>query len=126
VHNPDYRLGLSSSLRVGINALPEDLDGVIVLLGDMPQITAAHIDRLVAQFVQNQTAIFVPEWNGQRGNPIIWPRCFFDEMGSLQGDEGARSILQKFHDKVLSVSMNDDAVVTDIDTPEELLRLSAA
>jgi molybdenum cofactor cytidylyltransferase len=126
VHNPDYRLGLSSSLRVGINALPEDLDGVIVLLGDMPQITAAHIDRLVAQFVQNQTAIFVPEWDGQRGNPIIWPRCFFDEMGRLRGDEGARSILQKFHDKVVSVSMNDDAVVTDIDTPEELLRLSAA
>jgi CTP:molybdopterin cytidylyltransferase MocA len=47
-------------------------------------------------------------------------------MGRLRGDEGARSILQKFHDKVVSVSMNDDAVVTDIDTPEELLRLSAA
>ena len=50
VRNQDFRRGLSASLICGINAVPEDCDGVLVLLGDMPGVTCDLIDRLIAAF----------------------------------------------------------------------------
>ena len=57
VHNPDYAKGLSSSLKAGIGAVPEAAGGALVLLGDMPQITAAHLDRLIAAFAEDRGAV---------------------------------------------------------------------
>ena len=75
VANADYRQGLSTSLKAGIAAVPQDSDGALVLLGDMPQITGPQLDRLVAAFaVENATAIIVPTCEGRRGNPVLWPR----------------------------------------------------
>ena len=66
VHNPDYAEGLGTSLRVGIAAVPEDADGAIICLGDMPQVDAALIDRLIAAFDPERGAlIVVPSIDGQ-------------------------------------------------------------
>src|SRR2546423_10960994 len=59
VHNPDYAEGLSTSLKAGIAALPAEADGAIVLLGDMPQVDAALIDRLIAAFDPEKGAFVV-------------------------------------------------------------------
>src|SRR5262245_42962045 len=72
-HNPDYATGLSSSLKAGLRALPQDCDGALVLLGDMPQITGAHLDRLIAAFAAGKgIVIVVPTHDGHRGNPLLW------------------------------------------------------
>ena len=64
-HNPDYAIGLSSSLKAGIGAVPASGDGALVLLGDMPQITAAHLDRLIAAFAAGRAQrIIVPTHEG--------------------------------------------------------------
>lgn len=120
VRNPDYAQGMAGSLRVGLAALPPDIDAVVVQLGDMPRISAAHLDRLIAAFDADQPAIVVPERGDRRGNPILWPRAFFDEMSTLSGDQGARALLERHRDRMRHVEIDDDAVFFDVDQAADL------
>jgi molybdenum cofactor cytidylyltransferase len=121
VHNPDYAEGLSTSLRTGARALPEDIDAAIICLGDMPDITPAHIGRLVAAFdIEESRTICVPTFAGKRGNPVLWGASFFPELASVKGDVGAKHLIGEHADAVCEVAMPDDAPLRDIDTPGEL------
>jgi molybdenum cofactor cytidylyltransferase len=121
VHNPEFAGGLSTSLKRGITALPPDLDGVIVCLGDMPLISGRHLDRLIAAFNPLEgRAIVVPTRRGKRGNPVLWSSRFFPEMAALAGDVGAKHLIGEHAELVAEVEMDDDAVLVDIDTPEAL------
>ena len=126
VRNPDFAEGLSTSLKRGIAALPADLDGALVCLGDMPLVTGRHIDRLIAAFNPLEgRAIIVPTRRGKRGNPVLWARHFFAEMAQIAGDVGARHLIGEHAELVAEVEMDDDAVLVDIDTPEALAALRA-
>jgi molybdenum cofactor cytidylyltransferase len=127
VHNADYAQGLSTSLKVGIAALPDDTDGTLVCLGDMPRVTAAEIDRLIAAFnpVEGR-GICVPTRRGKRGNPVLWARRFFAEMQDVAGDVGAKHLIGAYPEMVAEVEMADDGVLTDIDTPQALAKLAAS
>jgi molybdenum cofactor cytidylyltransferase len=121
VDNPDFASGLSASLACGLRALPEDVDGAIVLLADMPRIGAATVDRLTAAFDPTEgRAICVPTFGGKRGNPVIWARRFFAEIEALAGDVGAKHLIGDYADLVCEVPMPDESVLIDIDTPEAL------
>jgi molybdenum cofactor cytidylyltransferase len=110
----------STSLQIGIAALPANIDGALVCLGDMPLVTAAVLDRLIAAFSPLEgRAICVPTWNGKRGNPVLWDRRFFAAMADLAGDVGAKHLIGEHADLVCE-SYVHDAVLTDIDTPEAL------
>lgn len=123
VHNPDYADGLSTSLRAGARALPADIDAAVICLGDMPDVTAAHIGRLVAAFDPDEgRTICVPTFAGKRGNPVLWGASFFAELQTLKGDTGAKHLIGEHADAVCEVPMPDDASLRDIDTPEELAR----
>ncbi|MBK9020874.1 MAG: NTP transferase domain-containing protein [Sulfuritalea sp.] len=122
-HNAEHETGMASSLRAGLQALPADTDAVVVVLGDMPFVSAAHIDRLIAAFDPARGNIVVPMKDGRRGNPILWPREFFGEMQQVQGDVGARELLQRHADRVDVVTFDDDAIFADVDTPEALQAL---
>jgi molybdenum cofactor cytidylyltransferase len=128
IDNPDYAAGLSTSLRAGLAALDGmNLDGAVFLLGDMPLVTPAHIDRLIAAFNPTEgRAICVPSHRGKRGNPVLWASRFFPEMRALDGDQGARSLFRQHADLVCEVDMEDDGVLVDIDTPEALTALRQA
>lgn len=121
IHNPQYALGMSTSVRAGFSALPEGTDAALVCLGDMPAITAQMLDALIAAYdpVEGR-AIVVPVHDGKRGNPILWDHRFFEEMQELEGDKGARGLLAEFADLVAEVDVPDDAIHLDIDTPEML------
>jgi molybdenum cofactor cytidylyltransferase len=118
VGNPHYATGLASSLRAGIRALPETIDGALVLLGDMPRITAAHIDRLIAASASGK--IIVPVHQGRRGNPVLWPARYFPELLVLGGDTGARGLLTTHAADIHEVDLATDAIFLDIDTPDAL------
>jgi molybdenum cofactor cytidylyltransferase len=121
VDNPAYAEGMSTSLRQGLAALPSDADGAVILLGDMPRIDQAAIDRLIAAFDPTEgRSICVPVWNGKRGNPVLWARRYFAEMAEIAGDVGARHLIGEYADQVAEVPMPDDATLVDIDTPEAL------
>jgi len=121
VRNPDFADGLSTSLRRGVVALPPDLDGALICLGDMPLISGRHIDRLIAAFNPIEgRAIIVPTRRGKRGNPVLWSKRFFPEMAELGGDVGAKHLIGEHAELVGEVEMDDDAILVDIDTPEAL------
>jgi molybdenum cofactor cytidylyltransferase len=121
VRNPDFAQGLSTSLKRGLAALPPDIDGVLICLGDMPLIAGRDLDRLIAAFNPLEgRAIVVPIRHGKRGNPLLWSRQFFAEMMALSGDQGARRLIEEHADLVAEVEMDNDAIFVDIDTPEAL------
>lgn len=124
VHAADYASGLSASLRTGIGAMPEDAEAALVCLADMPLVTGAVIDRLIdAYTARGDRPIIVPVHGERRGNPVLWPRRFFNEMMGLSGDSGARSLLQRHANEVREIAVGDAAVLFDVDTPVEAREL---
>jgi molybdenum cofactor cytidylyltransferase len=119
VHNPAYASGMASSLRAGLSALPGDVDGVVVLLGDMPGVDADTVDRLIDAFDPDRgAAIVAAASQGRRGNPVLLARRFFPEVREIEGDQGAKPILQAYPDQIRLVECG--AAFTDLDTPEAL------
>jgi molybdenum cofactor cytidylyltransferase len=125
VHNPSFDQGLSTSLRVGLSAVPATCDGALIALGDMPKVGAEHLRRLVSSHDPDEGhLICVPTRNGKRGNPVFWDRRFFEDMATLGGDVGAKHLIGDYEDVVVEVPMSDDAVLTDVDSPAALERLA--
>jgi molybdenum cofactor cytidylyltransferase len=116
-----YETGLAASLRAGIAALPETVQAVIVCLGDMPLVTSAMLNALIAAYDPGEgRLIVVPTHRGKRGNPVLWDRRFFPEILALTGDTGARSLLLRHAESVAEVDIGDSAVLVDFDTAEGL------
>ena len=120
VANPDYATGMASSLAAGLSALPTEVDGGLVLLGDMPGVTAPLLDRLIAAFEADPEGAdaVVPVHGGRRGNPALLGRSLFAPAMALSGDEGARRLL--IGGRVFEVPIVDDGVLLDIDDPAAL------
>ena len=121
VRNPDFAEGLSTSLKRGVAALPADLDGALVCLGDMPLVTGRMIDRLLSNYDPEEgRKIVLPTFRGKQGNPMLWDRQFFQEILQISGDSGARFLLTKHLEALAEVEMADDAVLRDFDTTDSL------
>jgi molybdenum cofactor cytidylyltransferase len=118
VHNPAFAQGLSSSLKAGIAALPPDVKGVVILLADMPFVTAGLIDQLIGSFEEAavEPDAVVPIRGGQRGNPVLIGRKLFSEVDKLEGDRGAAAILKERTRLVVEYPVDDAAIEIDIDT----------
>jgi molybdenum cofactor cytidylyltransferase len=126
VHNPDYAEGISTSVKAGIAAVPANADGAIVCLGDMPEVDAKLIDRLLAAFDPEKGAlVVVPVMDGKRGNPVVWSRRFFPELAALGGDVGARHLIASYPEAVAEVPVAGRAALFDVDTPDALDELKA-
>ncbi|WP_117191204.1 NTP transferase domain-containing protein [Rhizobium terrae] len=117
--NPDYALGMASSLVAGFSA-PElaEKDGILVMLADMPGVTTEHVDMLVSAFRAAGGGVVVRSVSdGKRGNPIILPRIAYDAVLRLEGDVGARAIIETAGLAVIDVDIGPAAHL-DVDTPE--------
>ncbi len=126
VVNPAYAEGQSTSLRVGIGALPADASAAVVLLGDQPLVTPALIDRVVATFIERgSTDRFVQTRYGDTSAPpVLIGRAWFASLGGISGDQGARELIREHRGKVNVVESDQDRPL-DIDTMadyRELLR----
>jgi len=125
-HNADFADGLGTSLAAGIAAVPAQADGVIVCLGDMPQVDAAMIESLIGALDPDKGALIaVPTIDGQRGNPVAWSRRFFPDLMTIKGDIGARQLISLYGEAVVEVPVKGKAALIDIDTPEALQAVRA-
>ncbi len=116
-----FAAGLAESLKSGIAAVPADCAAALVCLGDMPLVSPAALDRLIAAYDPDEgRPIVLPSFHGRQGNPVLWDRRFFAEIAALSGDSGARALLAAHQDLVAEVEMGDDAVLRDFDTVETL------
>jgi molybdenum cofactor cytidylyltransferase len=123
VRNPDYAEGLSTSLRAGLDRCPAAADAVIVLLGDMPLVEPALIDRLIGAWDGTASAV-VPTCEGRRGNPVLLSGALAPALRTLEGDAGAGPVLRMRSD-VLELPVSDRSVLMDVDTADALARIRA-
>lgn len=122
--NRAHAEGLSTSLKAGFAALAPGVEAAVVLLGDMPRVGSALIDRLIRRWSDSRPAAVVPVVGGQRGNPVILSMALRDDIEALTGDAGAGPLLRRRAD-VVEEAIEDPAAVYDVDTPEALAALSA-
>jgi molybdenum cofactor cytidylyltransferase len=128
VENPDYRLGLSTSVRAGFAAVPVQRTGIMIYLADQPLLDAGEVDFLIGALAEAGKAnksIVVPLFRGQRGNPVILKATYKASLVAITGGTGCRRLIKQNPDQVLTVEMETDHVVRDIDTIEDYDRLVA-
>jgi len=89
------------------------------MVGDQPFLNPLVINTLIAIFKENPRHIIVPVYNGKRGNPVIFPSQFKNDLLTLSGDGGGRIIIEKSRNSVKLVEIGDSSVGCDIDTQEE-------
>ncbi len=120
--NPEFASGLASSLRVGLAAMPSDILGTLVLLGDMPWIESRLIDTLIDAYLAHEDALAaVPIHEGRRGNPVLLGRGLFEATMRLKGDVGARRLVAALAPReCIEVEAPDLGAILDIDTPSDL------
>jgi len=120
VDNPDFASGIASSLRAGIGAMPDDIDGALVALADMPEVTSADYRRLIAVFrAHGGWAVVRASADGRRGNPVILPRSLLARIGEIEGDTGARRLIATSGLEIVDVELGAAARI-DVDTPAAL------
>lgn len=122
LHNPEFSQGMSSSIRVGIEALAEDTRAAIIMLADQPFIDPSVIERLITTYVTSKARIVACTYDGVQGAPVLFDRALFLELLLLEGDQGARHVLTIYPRNVTSIEISSNAA-TDIDTPEDARRL---
>ena len=122
VHNPDYREGLSTSVRTGMSAVAKGADAIMIYLADQPLIQPDEISRLIQAFAEAKRAgksIVVPFFENRRGNPVILDASYRAMVLDIVGDVGCRRIIRRYPEQVFAVQMQTDHVVRDVDTLED-------
>ncbi|SMB99579.1 molybdenum cofactor cytidylyltransferase [Thermanaeromonas toyohensis ToBE] len=122
IFNPSWREGMSTSLKAGLLGLSPRVKATLVLLGDQPGVTYSVLQLLAEAYLKTGKKIVVPYYQGRRGNPVLLDRSLWREIFSLEGDKGARDLLNRYPEEVLPVQVDCAGVVEDIDTPEDYLR----
>ncbi|AZO68734.1 molybdopterin-binding/glycosyltransferase family 2 protein [Mesorhizobium mediterraneum] len=118
--NPDFADGLSSSLKVGIARVSGDAAGAMIVLGDMPGVSSADLDRLIDAFRKSEgRSVVRASHEGKRGNPVLLPRSLFAAIAHLEGDTGARHLVEAEGLDVVDVEIGKGASI-DVDTREAL------
>jgi molybdenum cofactor cytidylyltransferase len=121
VFDGSTRDGIGVSISVGMRVLPVDCAGTFIVLGDMPSISPEILNKMIDVFeAGDANTICVPIRGGMQGNPVLFGSAYFSDLSNLDGDAGARSIVAANSRHVCEVAADDDGVLVDIDTPEEL------
>ncbi len=120
VENPGWAAGQSASMKAGLAALPPTASAAIFPLADQPLVSAAVINAVIARHQRTLAPVVWPEFAGKRGNPVLFHRRLFAEMERVQGDVGAKPVLLAHRAEAAVVAVDDEAVLIDIDTPDDL------
>ncbi len=123
VSNPDYRLGMSTSLRKGLEELKADCELFMVALADQPLTETETYNLLLEQARESDKGIAVPVYEGQKGNPIIFKRRYLPELLTLKGDVGGRELLKRHPEDIFYIEVRDPGVVTNVNTPNDYEKL---
>ncbi len=123
IYNPRYQQGQSTSLQAGLDAVPGDCPAVMFLLGDQPLLEGSVMARLTAAYRRHRPPLVIPEFNGQRGNPVIVDRELFPRLHALTGDSGARKLFAEYRSRTVKVAVDSDSIHFDLDVPEDYSKL---
>lgn len=116
--------GMASSIRAGIAALPPDVEAVVIALADQPLVAPEVVRRLGERWRAGGAAAVAPRYRDGRGHPVLFGRVTFDALTKIEGDRGARALLDALGDAVAFVPV-DGARPVDVDTPDALRAIAA-
>ena len=119
VENPDYADGQSTSVTVGVSALPTGVDAAVFALGDMPWVRPATIETLAEAYVAETGTALAAAFEGERGNPVLWDARHFEALAGQSGDVGGRDLLLSIGSAAL-VETGDPGVRRDVNRPDDL------
>lgn len=119
IENPDYRGEMLTSVRRGLEDLPNSTRGVMLVLGDQPLISPEIFTSLVEEFIDERPYILLPVSSGERGHPLLFRRELVPEVNSLDGPGGLHGLLEKYSERVRELEVDDDRIHIDLDHYEE-------
>jgi molybdenum cofactor cytidylyltransferase len=115
--NEDWREGIASSIRVGVSALSEEVEAVVLAVCDQPRLSPDVVRRLIAGFDGDPGCMVACEYAGTVGVPALFARGCFEKLLQLSGDRGARRLLRRDLESVVRVSWPGGAF--DVDLPSD-------
>jgi molybdenum cofactor cytidylyltransferase len=127
VVNPDYERGINSSLKTGIAALPAAAVAAVVMLADMPLVTAEMIATLVTRYRASEAPLVISDYEGVNAPPMLYDRVLFEELRVMEGEGCGRQVVRRHQASAVVVAW-PVAALTDLDVPGdyELVRSLAA
>lgn len=125
IHNADWSRGLGSSIACGIGSIADDpdVDATIVLLADQPLVGGSDLRELISQHRLQPDRIIAASAKRTIMPPCLFPRDYFAELQRLHDDRGARTLIERYRDRLVAVPMPHAAI--DIDTPEAYAQFCA-
>lgn len=130
IHNETYNEGMSTSIASGMSLIKSNIEGVFICLADMPMIKVEIFTKLSNTYEeerdkQSNKTIFRPAYEGQPGHPVLFRKKHFSNLSSLDGDKGAKELIQQNKDELKLISVNSSDILIDIDKKEDLYKLQS-
>jgi molybdenum cofactor cytidylyltransferase len=122
IHNPFYQKGQSTSLLAGLREAGEHVEAVLFSLGDQPFVTPETINKLIRIYRTRapKPLVVYPEFQGHRGNPVLFSMEMRARLRQIKGDEGGRSLLEYAKQRAFAVQTDCRGVIFDLDKPEDI------
>lgn len=117
--NPDYRSGMLSSIQAGFKALPEDVQAVLIILGDQPSVSSRVVNKIIAAYKKTGKGIVLPVYKKERGHPVLIDTKYRKEVEKLSPQTGLRQLVYNRPDDILEVKVETSSVLRDIDDAED-------
>ena len=119
VFNKDFESGMASSIKTGINHLSKNTEAFFICLGDMPMVNSDIYNQLIQS--RNNKEIIVPTYKEQQGNPILFSKSIIEQIMTIQGDVGAKKILELNKNKILNVEVGNLSIRKDFNTKDDFI-----
>ena len=116
VFNKNFKNGMASSIKIGLDNLSEKTEAFFICLGDMPMVSHDIYDQLIKS--KDNKEIIVPTYKGQQGNPDLFDNSMKEKVLDIKGDVGAKKILELNKDKILNLEINDQSITKGFDTQD--------
>ena len=123
IENPDFHEGIASSIVAGIRGLPADSGAALIMTCDQPLITGRDLSDLITVFERKLCPIAAMTYDGVVGVPAMFDVYVYPELLSLEGDRGAKAVIQRYSDEV--ATFHCPRAATDCDTPEDILKINS-
>jgi molybdenum cofactor cytidylyltransferase len=124
VLNPEYRSGMSSSIRKALYQISSEVvEGIFILLGDQPLINPSIIFKMLKAFTPGKREIVVPFYKDKQGNPVLFDNYWKEELMKLSGDVGGRVLIKAHPERIKRVKIPDESIFLDIDREEDYQKI---
>ena len=114
VFNQDFESGIATSIKTGLNHLSEETEAFFICLGDMPMVNKDIFNLLIKS--KNNREIIVPTYKNKQGNPILFSKSMKKKIMTIEGNVGAKKILELNKDKILNIETNDQSITKNFNT----------